>query len=956
MTAINRLLYTIIIGSLIAFGSGAGLAVGKGITGKPSYEKTNNRKVKDSVLIVEPATTLPVPTELEILDAVAPTSFEIGIPIRLTYAQGQSVYAVVDGAAGPITFSFMGISHTENSAPFHMNGDNNYVSFPAGTHAIGIQTPDYNYSVFIDVDQALVVEEAAAEEPIVDEPIVDEPVVDEPVVDEPVVDEPVVDESVVDEPAVDEPVVDESVVDEPAVDEPVVDEPVVDEPVVDEPVVDEPVVVGPLIELVNSIPIPTALEILDGTGPLIFEGSTPISLTFTQGQSIFVVVDADIGPITFSFMGISHTENSRPFHMNGDNNYVSFPAGIHEIDIQTPNYNYSVFIDVAVEVEEPVVDDPSVEESVSAEPVVDEPLLEEPEAQEDAPYSVKPGEFNLYPRETNGWDESGWSIITPSEDSRLIYVSSSSGNDDTAEFYAPRDIDSLEYPGSIKPFKTIEAAHLNTRQGYPDWILLRRGDVWEVSGAIHLKGGRSADERSILFSYGENTERPVLTNSGTKDILRIWSEIRFVAIVGISFYGIERDPSAQEFVGWGNVGELRGIFIYSGDAHEDRMGSILIEDNRFNFLSKAISSTGDAEHVDIVIRRNVIRNSYSETGHSQGMSAAYTSALVEENIFDHNGWLTQQDVKNGKETVKGQATMFNHNTYFSSSMDTVFKNNIFLRPSSIHNKWTANPPADLDEIMSRNLIMEDNLYVGGEIGVSAGGNDDNNNGNRWENVEIIDNVLMAIGRDQPTKRTLGWNIDATDWNGGLICGNYLLHTDNPAVNNIYGIKVSGHSNDVTVTRNTIHGLITPNPSSINGAISIVDADPKSNIVVSMNNIQLQDSSLRVVIAEQLDSIVFEDNKYFSYLVDTDWFRAEGVNQNISVWRTLSGDISSTVEQDSFLQPKRTFETYLSSIGSLSINAFVDAADHQSYRVWGEEFSAKKINNYIREGYGNTTCN
>ena len=40
-------------------------------------------------------------------------------------------------------------------------------------------------------------------------------------------------------------------------------------------------------------------------------------------------------------------------------------------------------------------------------------------------YSVQPGEFNLYPREVNGWDESGWSIITPSEDSRLIYVSSS---------------------------------------------------------------------------------------------------------------------------------------------------------------------------------------------------------------------------------------------------------------------------------------------------------------------------------------------------------------------------------------------------------------------------------------------------------------------------------------------------------------------------------------------------
>ena len=93
-------------------------------------------------------------------------------------------------------------------------------------------------------------------------------------------------------------------------------------------------------------------------------------------------------------------------------------------------------------------------------------------------YSVQSGEFNLYPRETNGWDESGWSIITPSEDSRLIYVSSSLGDDETAEFYAPRDIDDVEAPGVIKPYQTIEAAMVNAREGYPDWVLLLKGDVW----------------------------------------------------------------------------------------------------------------------------------------------------------------------------------------------------------------------------------------------------------------------------------------------------------------------------------------------------------------------------------------------------------------------------------------------------------------------------------------------
>lgn len=576
-------------------------------------------------------------------------------------------------------------------------------------------------------------------------------------------------------------------------------------------------------------------------------------------------------------------------------------------------------------------------------------------APESTSYNVQPGEFNLYPRETNGWDETGWSIITPSEDSRLIYVSSSIGDDETAEFYAPHDMEVIEAPGSIKPFKTIEAANASARQGFPDWILLRRGDSWEVSGPIHLKGGRSVDERSVFTSYGQNPERPELNKSESKDILRVWAEIRFVSIVGISFYGIERDPSAAEFVGWGNVKELRGIFIYSGDAHEDRMGSILIEDNRFNFLSKAISSTGDAEHVDIVIRRNVVTNSYNELGHAQGISAAHTSALLEENVFDHNGWLTQQGVKDEKEKSEGQATMFNHNTYFTTSMDTVFKNNIFLRPSSIHNKWTANPPATIDEVMSHNLIMENNLYVGGEIGISAGGNDDNDNGARWENVKIIDNIMLAIGRDQPTKRTLGWNIDANDWNGGLICGNYVLHTDNSKVTNIYGIKLSGHSSDVKIIKNTVHGLIAPNTSTTNGGIGVVDTSPKSNILVSENNIQLEDSNLRVLIGDLLESITFDQNRYFSALETGEWFSSQGLDHDIDSWRTNAEDASSTVLRDRFLEPKRTFETYLNSIGSSSIDSFVKSVTDQPIRTWNENFSAQKINTYIREGYGNIMC-
>ena len=90
----------------------------------------------------------------------------------------------------------------------------------------------------------------------------------------------------------------------------------------------------------------------------------------------------------------------------------------------------------------------------------------------------------------------------------------------------------------------------------------------------------------------------------------------------------------------------------------------------------------------------------------------------------------------------------------------------------------------------------------------------------------------------------------------------------------------------------------------------MNADPKTNIRISGNNIQLVDSNMRVLIADQIDSVVFEENKYFSDLDSAEWFRSQGVSYDIDTWRPVPGDTSSTIGKDSFLEPKRTFETYL----------------------------------------------
>ncbi len=58
------------------------------------------------------------------------------------------------------------------------------------------------------------------------------------------------------------------------------------------------------------------------------------------------------------------------------------------------------------------------------------------------------------------------------------------------------------------------------------------------------------------------------------------------------------------------------------------MGTVLLENNDFNFFSKGVSINGGGDVLDVVIRRNTIRNSYSESYHSQGIYAIHASVLL----------------------------------------------------------------------------------------------------------------------------------------------------------------------------------------------------------------------------------------------------------------------------------------------------------------------------------------
>lgn len=297
-------------------------------------------------------------------------------------------------------------------------------------------------------------------------------------------------------------------------------------------------------------------------------------------------------------------------------------------------------------------------------------------------------------------DKDGWSIITPAVDSRLIYVSSSDGDDSKAKAYFSKDItEPRNPPASVVAFKTIDAALKLQRDGYPDWVLLKKGDVWQLDKPIYLQIGRSSTSPSVLTSYGSSIKRPLI-NTGVNNGIDLKRSNSFIAVIGLEFYANHRDPDSSDFIGWTNVKTPMGFSSLTNRVQDAE--SIILEDNVFRFFSGGIglASLDDKHQKNIIIRRNQVLNSYSVSGHSQGVYMADADGvLIEENLFDHNGWY-KQNFEALNKTSEGQATLFNHNAYLVNMENMVVSNNIFSRSSSIGLKLTANP----DKAMGKNYI------------------------------------------------------------------------------------------------------------------------------------------------------------------------------------------------------------------------------------------------------------
>ena len=308
----------------------------------------------------------------------------------------------------------------------------------------------------------------------------------------------------------------------------------------------------------------------------------------------------------------------------------------------------------------------------------------------------------------------GWTVLEPVKDSRVVYVSSSAG----------ADANSGLSPES--PKKALTAGQSLVRNGHPDWLLLKCGDVWESESLFWKTSGDSESRKQVISSYDEGP-RPVIKNGKW----RCWEKkrpLQHFAIIGIDFYASFNDPASPDY----QLGESadNAVEVLSPGASD-----ILLEGNRFRNYPTNVQIRGALD--TLITNVDIRRNTFTD---SRGFGLLLTwvdGGLLEENTFDRSGWETR--------------TKFLHNAYVKENLHFTARGNIFSRGGNFGLKISS----DHKEAFAH-FVVEDNLFYLDALSIghskrATGYNPDIDFGTRYGVVS--QNVFMSPAKTLPHDST-----------------------------------------------------------------------------------------------------------------------------------------------------------------------------------------------------------
>ena len=510
-------------------------------------------------------------------------------------------------------------------------------------------------------------------------------------------------------------------------------------------------------------------------------------------------------------------------------------------------------------------------------------------------------EVTAAPDATLPRDAAGWTIVAPAPDTRSVYVSSSAGDDDR---------DGLEPDRAVK---TLAKGVALLRDGFPDRLLLCRGDTW-LEPLVLSKSGRSAEQRIVVSSYGDAAlPRPTLRRTaGTRG--RVATKANNIAVIGLILAGDGTDAA---------------VGVQAGRHH------VLFEDidiRRWKMGVRINGEEADPCH-HVTVRRCVI----ADNTHL-GMYIPYTDdLLIEENVFDHNG--TRDNVRH-------------HNIYKSRGGNRhIYRGNILSRGANYGLKTRAR---------SADYTVTDNLFVHNQNGLSIrlDGDDVRHGHLDWHtsDFEIGNNVFLETGRGIGA-----FAIDAANVDGLNIHDNHFVNANvQPYVAAIWTFPkhdtAKVQRRNVTVARNVIAGF-TSNGIRWSESEQADGTGPGNQI--RDNIIQLPASAEKDLYCQRgfamtdiANKMAFANNTYY---VDRPpaqgWFRSGGAALSLAQWIELSGETGATLAKVTFRDPQRTTATYNATLGGeASFQAFIAAALKQSRSNWRPAYTAAAVNRYIRQGF------
>jgi len=517
-------------------------------------------------------------------------------------------------------------------------------------------------------------------------------------------------------------------------------------------------------------------------------------------------------------------------------------------------------------------------------------------------------------------DPNGWTIFTPSSDSLLIYVSSSTGN----------NANSCSGSSPATPKATLAAGYACLRTGFPDWLLLKRGDVWNDQGFLWAKSGRGLSEPMLVSSYGDPAlPRPklnLLTVEGFSSVALGGSAVQHVAVAGLHFKLCGNLCTVNYNIGafdWNRPGTN---IIFEDNLVEGAKGTSVV------FVGGSQANPSSTFVTNVKIRRNVIVDAYRGSGvYAYGVDGL----LIEENIIDQNGW------QPGTPFI-GTDAIYHHDLYIGEYQvwNATIRRNILTRAAS-HGLQLRNGG-----------VIENNLFVRNPINFFLGAHPSTVR----DNVALDGTNMVAWPANPVLGEGLrGWGFHLANILSALVEHNILAHKA-ANINPAFAVSVE-NGNSVNLRENIIYNWPGADVE-VNGIYT--------NFNINQNYLQDFVTSTAYAfyidkISHSLNSLIagqisITNNQYFSTHNPALQFELGlGNSLSFSSWVSQTGDTSQWV-QTSFADPNgATIEAYDASIGGPGTFAhFISQARNQSKTNWNTIYTAEAANNFIGSKFAPVT--